>query len=348
LETFVSCMARCHLVIGLCVVHLCFALSYGGFEYDPRLIPSAQSYYYPQPPNPYAQQSPYAQQPMYGGYQQPYPPEYEQDPGYDALIETDQTATGGATPATGGATPVPAGTASVQTPTQTQDSTGSSSPPPTTTSTMDPLDIQLAAALEAVKADMISKGKQVLEEKQWTDDVKSVIEQYTKKISNVYANIEKLKTDMGDLYRKKQQIINAQIQKSLTAKLKDSKSDLQTVQAALDKVTNTQMEFEQSKKDIQSTIDSIFAQLAELKGQPAPAPTADPAAGGAAAAGAAAAGGAAAAAAPAASAASSSDLPTTDASNTDIADRTAEINSKIDTIKSIVTALNKGTSSSSS
>jgi hypothetical protein len=326
-------------------------LSYGGFEYDPRLIPSAQSYYYPQSPSPYAQQ-PYAQQPMYGGYQQPFPPEYEQqDPGYDALLETDQTpsTTGGAP--TGGATPVPSDTAVVQTPDQTQDSTGtSSSPAPTTNSNMDPLDIQLAAALEAVKADMISKGKQVLEEKQWTDDVKAVIEQYTKKISNVYANIEKLKKDMGDLYKKKQQIINAQIQKSLTAKLKDSKSDLQTVQAALDKVTNTQMEFEQSKKDIQSTIDSIFAQLAELKGQPAPAPAAGetPAAGGAAGGAEAAAGGAAATPAAAADSAASSDSSdSSDTSDSDIADRTAEINSKIDTIKSIVTALNKGSSSSS-
>jgi len=209
---------------------------------------------------------------------------------------------------------------------------------------MDALDIQLAAALDAVKADMISKGKEVLEEKQWTDDVKGVIDTYSQKIQNVYSNIEKLKTDMGTLYKKKNQIINAQIQKSLTAKLKDSNDDLRTVQAALDKVTNTQMEFEQSKKDIQTTIDDIFTQLAELKGTSAsgttgasqsaatPSTSATPAS--------------SPSASPAAvetSASSSTDTTSTDPSayDSDIVDRTAEINSKIDTIKSIVSALNK-------
>jgi len=335
----VSHMARCHVVIGL-LLHLCLALSYGGFEYDPRLIPQTPGYYQPQP-NPYAQQ--YGPYPMYnqGPYYPPQPYPAEQDPqmypGENVFLEggEEQTPTdsGAAAPATTGPSQ---DTAVVQTPDQTADSTGTSSPStPPTNSNMDPLDIQLAAALEAVKADMISKGKQVLEEKQWTDDVKGVIEQYTKKISNVYLNIEKLKKDMGDLYRKKQQIINAQIQKSLTQKLKDSKSDLQTVQAALDKVTNTQMEFEQSKKDIQATIDSIFAQLSELKGQPA-----------AGASGAAEGATEEKAQDPAkvetSDGAGSEAASSEDDSDTDIVDRTAEINSKIDTIKSIVSALNKG------
>jgi len=307
----------------------------GGFEYNPALVPQAQGYY-PQP-NPYAQYS----SPPYSMYIPE--PDYSFDPQRGSLIEEGQgqeptSDSGAADPSTSGAsTPAADSTASVQTPQETADSTGSSTP--ATNSNMDPLDIQLAAALEAVKADMISKGKQVLEEKQWTDDVKAVIEQYTKKISNVYANIEKLKKDMGELYQKKQQIINAQIQKSLTQKLKDSKSDLQTVQAALDKVTNTQMEFEQSKKDIQGTIDSIFAQLSELKGTPAAAAT-----------------GAAAGAKEGEGEGSQTEAKAeepaaaeTDAAadggedtDTDIVDRTAEINSKIDTIKSIVSALNKG------
>lgn len=261
----------------------------------------------------------------------------------DAFIQEDEQATGAATGAAtttaAATTPTSANTASVQTPTQTSssDSTGSSSQ---STSTMDALDIQLAAALEAVKTDMVSKGKEVLEEKQWTDDVKSIIAQYTTKISNVYGNIEKLKADMATLYRKKQQIINAQIQKSLTAKLADSKSDLSTVQAALDKVTNTQMEFEQSKKDIQATINSIFAQLAELKGEPAST-------GGAGGTGSSDGG-------TGSSDSSSNSQSSTDTSSSftedpdsEIADKTAEINSKIDTIKSIVSALN-GTPNSSS
>jgi len=258
------------------------------------------------------------------------------------------------TPSTGETAPTttgpstPSDTAVVQTPDQTQESTGTSEPNPTTNSNMDALDIQLAAALEAVKADMISKGKQVLEEKQWTDDVKAVIEQYTKKIHNVYGNIEKLKKDMGDLYKKKNQIINAQIQKELAAKLKDSNDDLRTVQAALDKVTNTQMQFQQSKKDIQQTIDDIFAQLAELKGTPAPASGATGETGEAAGSEA---GGDAAAKTPegetpaanseAAGTNSESEASDSSDDDTDIVDRTAEINSKIDTIKSIVSALNK-------
>jgi len=344
LETLVSCMARCQLVIGLCVIHLCFALSYGGFDYDPRLIPQAPSYYTQPQPNPYA--NPYGPYPypQQGPYYPPYP---EQEPAYPTNFleeEQDQTPSGSATPATtGGAAATATNTASVQTPPATSNSDTSTGP--TSTSNMDALDIQLAAALEAVKADMISKGKEVLEEKQWTDDVKGIIAQYTTKISNVYANIEKLKTDMGSLYKKKQQIINAQIQKSLTQKLKDSKSDLQTVQAALDKVTNTQMEFEQSKKDIQSTIDSIFAQLNELKGLPASGATGS-------------ASGSASSSTDTTSSPTTSSPSTssftdttssstdTSAADTDIVDQTAEINSKIDTIKSIVSALNSGSSPS--
>jgi len=338
-------MERCHLLIGLCVIHLCCALAaYPGFEYDPRLIPQAAPAYYQPQPNPYAQYpSPY----QYPG-QSYYP---SQQPGYpnemygemnDAFIQEEEQATAGATGAAtaGVATTTNTNTASVQTPTQTSssDSTGSSSQ---STSTMDALDIQLAAALEAVKTDMVSKGKEVLEEKQWTDDVKSIITQYTTKISNVYGNIAKLKVDMGTLYRKKQQIINAQIQKSLTAKLADSKSDLSTVQAALDKVTNTQMEFEQSKKDIQATINSIFAQLAELKGEPATTG------------GAGASGGATGSSdssdssnSNSQSSSDSTDSSFTEDPDSEIADKTAEINSKIDTIKSIVSALN-GTPNSS-
>jgi len=278
-------------------------------------------------------------------------------PSYDAYPDepTDefleeqayQTPDTGATGGVVSTSTAPAETPSVQTPQETQDAVSSSaSSAPSADSNMDALDIQLAAALEAVKADMISKGKQVLEEKQWTDDVKGVIDQYQHKISNVYKNIEKLKVDMGDLYKKKQQILNAQIQKKLTAKLKDSKEDLNTVQAALDKVMNTQAEFEQSKKDIQGTIDSIYTQLAELKGQATVSGGA--AAGTSGAAGGATEGGQADAAAGGSDQGSQqssdgSDSSTDDSSDddTDIVDKKAEISSKIDAIKSIVDALNQ-------
>jgi hypothetical protein len=180
------------------------ALSYGGFEYNPALIPQAPGYY-PQylPPNPYANQYAPGPNPYYANQYEPqqgYGSEQE-DPQYLSFL--DQTQDTGAAPTTPADSTTASDTAVVQTPQDTAnsaDSTASSSPPtpPPTNSNMDPLDIQLEAALEAVKADMISKGKQVLEEKQWTDDVKAVIEQYTKKISNVYGNIEKLKKDMGE------------------------------------------------------------------------------------------------------------------------------------------------------
>jgi len=277
----------------------------------------------------------YAPEPEYGNY---YPqPQPQQGPYPDEFLEQREldmqtpSGTDGAASSTGPSVVTPQETASnTNTPTDTSSTTA-----PAANSNMDALDIQLAAALEAVKADMISKGKQVLEEKQWTDDVKAVIEQYQKKISNVYTNIEKLKVDMGNLYKKKQQIINAQIQKSLTEKLKGAKSDLDTVQSALDKVTNTEAEFEQSKKDIQGTIDSIMTQLSELKGT---ATTTEGATGEAAAGEneAAAAGGNESAATPA----ETSDDTSGDVSDQDIVDKKAEISSKIDTIKSIVDALN--------
>jgi hypothetical protein len=141
----------------------------------------------PPNPNPYANQYAASPVPWYPNQYEPQgvPEGYgeEQDPPY-SLLDVEQTLTGGTT---GPTTPVDTTTAEpvVQTPQETSsnaDSTASASPPtPTTNSNMDPLDIQLAAAEEAVKADMISKGKEVLEEKQWTDDVKAVIEQYTKK-----------------------------------------------------------------------------------------------------------------------------------------------------------------------
>jgi hypothetical protein len=272
----------------------------------------------------------------YTDNQYPYPEEGQPE----ALVEEQEYQT--PTANTGGVvstSTAPAEIPSVQTPQDTQDT--STAAAPAANSNMDALDIQLAAALEAVKADMISKGKQVLEEKQWTDDVKGVIDQYQHKITNVYKNIEKLKVDMGDLYKKKQQILNAQIQKSLTAKLKDSKEDLNTVQAALDKVMNTQAEFEQSKKDIQGTIDSIYTQLAELKGQATVTAGAGGAASGAAPGSSPDGAAADSQAAPADSSSDSSDSSTDGSSDTDSVDQQAEMQSHIDAIKSIVDALNK-------
>jgi len=331
------------VVLCLILCHVC--LSYqGGYEQfrDPALVPRPAPQYYYQ--NPYETQ--YNQYPPtnfapprgydYGNRQyDAYPPE-------DSSF-VEEGAEDFQTPAATGTAPAAASTApaepSVVTPQETQEpvsSTAASSP--TTTSNMDALDIQLAAALEAVKADMISKGKQVLEEQQWTVDVKAVIEQYQHKVSNVYKNIEKLKKDMGDLYRKKQQILNAEIQKSLTAKLKDSKEDLNTVQTALEKVMNTQAEFEQSKKDIQGTIDSIYSQLAELKGQATVSGGAGPGTTGEAAA---AGDNSQDSQAPSSQdSQDSSDGADSADEDTDVVDRKADISSKIDAIKSIVDALN--------
>jgi len=290
-------------------LYFCFPGYYDQYQ-DPRLIPQPpQGYYYPrQNYNPYP--SSYA--PEGGGYE--YPPQADYD-----FIQTDENEMATSTGSTNNAATSSA--AAVQTPPETQGATATGM---SSNANMDALDIQLAAALEAVKADMISKGKQVLEEKQWTDDVKSVIEQYQHKISNVYNNIETLKADMLQLYKKKQMILNAQLQKELTQKLADSKSDLTTVTAALEKVTNTEAEFEQSKEDIQKTIDSINTQLAELKGTT----------GGAGAT-------AGASSQTGQSSQSSQSSDSSDPSEQDIVDKKAEISSKIDTIKSIVDALNK-------
>jgi len=342
---------RCQTSVVLCLIlcHVC--LSYqGGYEQfrDPALVPRPAPQYYYQ--NPYETQ--YNQYPPtnfapprgydYGNRQyDAYPPEdssFVEEGAED--FQTPDTGTAPAAASTAPAEP------SVVTPQETQEPVSSTASSPTTTSNMDALDIQLAAALEAVKADMISKGKQVLEEQQWTVDVKAVIEQYQHKVSNVYKNIEKLKKDMGDLYRKKQQILNAEIQKSLTAKLKDSKEDLNTVQTALEKVMNTQAEFEQSKKDIQGTIDSIYSQLAELKGQATVSGGAAPGTtgqdGGGAAAGDAAAGdnNQDSQASSSQDSQDSSDGADSSADDTDVVDRKADISSKIDAIKSIVDALN--------
>jgi len=370
---------RNQLAVWLCLVGVCLAYSYNEYEQyrqDPQLAPRG---FRQQPPslqdrsmyaraypsrlgNQYpSYRSQYQQQEPSYPAQDEYVPRYADDQPYD-FIQQDESqmmmatgdeaaaSTGGSVPSPTANTPTPV-PPSVQTPAATQTSADSSSPPsssppdPTPTTRMDPLDLQLAAAMEAVKADMISKGKQVLEEKQWTEDVKGIMEQYQKKITNVYINIEKLKADMGKLYIKKQQIRNAQIQKELSAKLMDSQADLTTVKAALEKVTNTESEFEQSKKDIQSTIDSIYSQLAELKGTAKDDKSKDGDKDGEDA-----------ATSEDTSDSSSSKKTTTkkpaaaeeepaDVSDQDIVDKKAEISSKIDTIKSIVDALNSPSSS---
>jgi len=141
---------------------------------------------------------------------------------------------------------------------------------------------------------------------------------------------------MSKLYIKKMQIQNAMDQKLLTSKLSDAQSDLSTVQSALDKVENTREQFTQSRVDIQSTIDTINAQLAELKGQPAPKSAAAAASSTASAGGH---GGGSSDDGDQASQSQSSDQSSDSSSDEDVVDKQEAISNKIDSIKSIVDAL---------
>jgi len=198
-------------------------------------------------------------------------------PQYEGGLLEEQAATASATgpsgtsdvnsASTNAAAAASTASASVLSTSQTSSQSSSDSSSDSSSSSQgDALDQQLQAALDAVVADMISKGKQVLAEKQWTVDVQSVITEYQQKIQNVYANIESLKSDMKALYIKKKQIENAQLQKSLTSKLQDARSDLATVTTALSQVENTRDGFMQNEEDIQNTINQITQQLAQLQG----------------------------------------------------------------------------------
>jgi len=147
----------------------------------------------------------------------------------------------------------------------------------TTNKFEDPEMGKLNLALAAVKEDILSTNKQIIDERKWVIAVAKIIASYNDKMKRVEAHIIALRKEMKQLYKKKKQIENLKLQKALEAKLKEARDELATLTSSLKHVGSKQAELNRSGSDLRATIAGIQAQLAKLRGQqirPRPAPLA--------------------------------------------------------------------------
>jgi len=131
----------------------------------------------------------------------------------------------------------------------------------------DPEIVKLNQALEAVKEDIIANGKQIADERKWVAAVLKITQDYEMKVKRVQDHILELRKTMKTLYEKKKQIENLKLQRALEAKLKQANEELITLQNSLKHVQAKHEELDKSHMDLRSTIASIEAQLAKLKGE---------------------------------------------------------------------------------
>jgi len=125
---------------------------------------------------------------------------------------------------------------------------------------------RLAAAMTAVKEEIMVRAKELRAEKQWTKEVESLMKDYSKKVKKVNQNIDTLKAQTKDLLKKKKQIQNAQIQEKLVEKLKVAKVDLNKLQKQMDHIKNKEEEFSSTEAALKKTMDSLKGHLTKLKG----------------------------------------------------------------------------------
>jgi len=131
----------------------------------------------------------------------------------------------------------------------------------------DPEILKLNAALEAVKEDIISNSKQIGEERMWVAAVVKITASYEEKVQRVRDHIIELRKEMKKLYEKKKQIENLKLQRALEKKLKEAQDELSSLQDSMNAVVEKNDELHKSHLDLQTTIASIEAQLAKLKGE---------------------------------------------------------------------------------
>jgi hypothetical protein len=126
---------------------------------------------------------------------------------------------------------------------------------------------KLELALDAVKEDIIAKSKQIADESRWVASVHRITETYRMKSSRVATNIDNLRRNGRDLFKRKKQIENLKLQQEIETKLGDAHDDLTTLLNALHHVDDKRKDISQSKGSIQSTIKALESQLMELRGE---------------------------------------------------------------------------------
>jgi len=129
----------------------------------------------------------------------------------------------------------------------------------------------LANALSQLNIDISGASQTVISEDRWIQDVQKVMDQYTKKITNVKADIDSQRANIKKMLKTKRKVENLILQKQLEDKLSEASNDLSTLNSALSQVKTKEQSFTRSSGDVQSTIDSIKSQLSKLQGKPASA-----------------------------------------------------------------------------
>lgn len=127
---------------------------------------------------------------------------------------------------------------------------------------------KLAAAMKAVKEDIMSKLREAKRESAWVNDVQRIVTQYNKKVRNVKKNLKKIRGDIRSLIEKKRQIRNAQIQAQLQDRLRDASGDLEMITGKLNSINAQAKAFNKNKNAIADTISKINNELKKLKGAP--------------------------------------------------------------------------------
>jgi uncharacterized protein YukE len=125
----------------------------------------------------------------------------------------------------------------------------------------------LANALSQLNIDISGASQTVISEDRWIQDVQKVMDQYTKKIANVKADITSQRANIKKMLKTKRKVENLILQKQLEDRLTEAKNDLATLTQAIDGVQTKAKSFTRSSGDVRSTIESIEAQLAQLRGK---------------------------------------------------------------------------------
>lgn len=124
----------------------------------------------------------------------------------------------------------------------------------------------LESALNELKDDIVARSHQVMEEKKWVDQVKTITSEYELKMRRVEVNIANIRGQVKDMFKKKKQIENLMLQEKLQGKLKDATADLTVLQTALSHTKAKANSFARNKQGVVQTIDAIKQQLSKLQG----------------------------------------------------------------------------------
>jgi len=130
-------------------------------------------------------------------------------------------------------------------------------PPPT----------KLDIALGAVKEEIMVRAKELHKEKDWSQKVATLIDEYQQKLSKVSNNIVLLRTQTKALLRKKKQIQNVQVQNKLRHKLKLAQADLNRLQKQMEHIAGKENEFSDTEKQLKGTMNALKNSLLKLRGQ---------------------------------------------------------------------------------